>query len=60
MLNKIDLLPHVPFDLDAAVANARQVNPELAFFFTSALTGEAWTSGSTFCASRLRAMGTRQ
>ncbi|MFZ5624721.1 MAG: hydrogenase nickel incorporation protein HypB [Gemmatimonadota bacterium] len=40
VLNKIDLLPYVPFDLDRAVACARQVNPELRFFFTSALTGE--------------------
>jgi hydrogenase nickel incorporation protein HypB len=45
VLNKVDLLPHVPFDLDRAVACAREVNPELEFFFTSALTGEgtaAW------------------
>ncbi len=40
VLNKIDLLPHLPFDLDLAVANARAVNPDLHFFFTSALTGE--------------------
>ena len=40
VLNKTDLLPHVPFDLDRAVACAREVNPELRFFFTSALTGE--------------------
>lgn len=40
VLNKMDLLPHVPFDVDRAVAYAREVNPELRFFFTSALTGE--------------------
>jgi len=40
VLNKIDLLPHVPFDVDRAVAFARQVNPALEFFFTSAHTGE--------------------
>ena len=39
VLNKIDLLPHVPFDLERAIENARQVNPELGFFITSALTG---------------------
>jgi hydrogenase nickel incorporation protein HypB len=27
VLNKIDLLPYVPFDLDAAVENARKVHP---------------------------------
>jgi hydrogenase nickel incorporation protein HypB len=40
VLNKVDLLPYVPFDLDRAVAFAREVNPELRFFFTSALKGE--------------------
>jgi len=40
VLNKIDLLPHVPFDVDRALAFARQVNPALEFFRTSALTGE--------------------
>ncbi len=39
VLNKIDLLPYLPFDQDKAVACAREVNPELEFFFTSALTG---------------------
>ena len=40
VLNKIDLLPHVPFDVELALGYARQVNPELRFFRTSALTGE--------------------
>ncbi len=39
VLNKIDLLPYLPFDQDKAVACARGVNPDLEFFFTSALTG---------------------
>lgn len=39
VLNKMDLLPYVPFDVDRAVAFARQVNPELEFYFTSATTG---------------------
>lgn len=45
VITKIDLLPHLRFDLDLAIANARRVNPELQFFFTSAETGEgleAW------------------
>jgi len=45
VLNKVDLLPHVPFDRDLAVRHAHAVNPALEFFFTSALTGEgldAW------------------
>jgi len=40
ILNKIDLLPHLQFDLDAAIANAREVNPGLEILMTSALTGE--------------------
>jgi hydrogenase nickel incorporation protein HypB len=39
VLNKVDLLPHVPFDPDLAIANALSVNPELQFFRTSALSG---------------------
>ena len=40
ILNKLDLLPHVDFDVTRAVGFARDVNPNLEFFFTSARTGE--------------------
>ena len=39
VINKVDLLPYVPFDVERAIENALQVNPELEFFQTSALTG---------------------
>jgi hydrogenase nickel incorporation protein HypB len=45
VLNKIDLLPHVPFDVERAIENASRINPALTFFQTSALTGrglEGW------------------
>jgi hydrogenase nickel incorporation protein HypB len=45
VMTKIDLLPHVPFDMDNAVANALAVNPELEVVAVSALTGQgldAW------------------
>jgi hydrogenase nickel incorporation protein HypB len=45
LLNKIDLLPHLDFDADRAVANARAVNPEASLLRVSARTGEglgAW------------------
>jgi hydrogenase nickel incorporation protein HypB len=45
ILNKTDLLPHVDFDVDQAVANAREVNPEISVLRVSAKTGEgleAW------------------
>ena len=54
VLNKTDLLPHVPFDLDRAVACAREVNPELRFFFTSALTGEGMEAWYDFLRSCTR------
>jgi hydrogenase nickel incorporation protein HypB len=40
ILSKIDLLPHVRFDPERAVANALTVNPRLAVFRVSAYTGE--------------------
>jgi hydrogenase nickel incorporation protein HypB len=40
VMNKIDLLPYLPFKVDWAVACAHEINPELRFFYTSALTGE--------------------
>lgn len=45
VLSKTDLLPHVPFSVEAAAADARQVQPDLAVFPLCALTGEgvpAW------------------
>jgi hydrogenase nickel incorporation protein HypB len=37
VLSKMDLLPYVPFSVERAVDFARQVNPDLQFFFTSSL-----------------------
>ncbi len=42
VLNKIDLLPYVPFDADAAEANARRVHPGLETLRMSTLTGEGF------------------
>jgi hydrogenase nickel incorporation protein HypB len=52
VLNKIDLLPHVPFDVDRALAYAGEVNPDLQFFLTSALTGEGLDQWYAFLRSR--------
>ena len=35
IINKIDLLPYVPFRLDEALANVRQVHPGMAVVQTS-------------------------
>lgn len=45
LINKIDLLPYVRFDMTRCVANAHQVNPDLRVLRLSAETGEgmeAW------------------
>jgi len=55
VLNKIDLLPHLDFDLDRAIANAREVNSELRFFLTSAKTGEGLEEWFDFLRQQVRA-----
>jgi hydrogenase nickel incorporation protein HypB len=40
LLNKTDLLPHVPFDVGRFLDNVRQVNPGLKVFPVSALRGD--------------------
>jgi hydrogenase nickel incorporation protein HypB len=39
ILNKIDLLPHLDYDKDQAIAYIRQVNPAMPVFEISARTG---------------------
>ncbi len=40
LLNKTDLLPHLDFDVEAAIGNARKVNPAIKVLRVSARTGE--------------------
>ncbi|HRG22543.1 MAG TPA: hydrogenase nickel incorporation protein HypB [Saprospiraceae bacterium] len=40
IINKIDLLPYVPFDIEKAKENARRVNPGMEILEVSSLTGE--------------------
>ncbi len=54
VLNKTDLLPHVPFDIERAIGYAREVNPALRFFLTSALTGEGLGEFCDFLTSEAR------
>ena len=45
LVNKIDLLPHLRFDIERCIGYARQVNPGIEVFRVSAETGEgmpAW------------------
>jgi hydrogenase nickel incorporation protein HypB len=52
ILNKIDLLPYVPFDIERCLAYARQVNPALEVLQLSATRGDGladwyhWLRGS--------------
>jgi hydrogenase nickel incorporation protein HypB len=55
VLNKIDLLPYLQFDVDRAVGFAREVNPELEFFVTSSLTGEGMDAWFSFLRRQARA-----
>jgi len=40
LLNKVDLLPHLRFDVDRCLAFARRVNPAIEILRVSAQTGE--------------------
>jgi len=58
LLSKVELLPHLRFDLERAVANALAVNPRLTVFRLSAYTGEGlegWYSWLKDTLSRERA-----
>jgi hydrogenase nickel incorporation protein HypB len=52
LLNKIDLLPYLDFDVDAFLHDARQVNPKVEVLSLSATRGDgvpawySWLSGS--------------
>jgi hydrogenase nickel incorporation protein HypB len=53
ILSKTDLLPHLEFDLERCIANAREVNPEIAVLQLSARTGEGLASWYEWLAERL-------
>jgi hydrogenase nickel incorporation protein HypB len=44
LINKIDLLPHVEFEVEAAVAFAHRVRPGLEVMRVSATTGEGFAA----------------
>ena len=60
LLNKIDLLPHLEFDLGLCLDYARRTNPDLAIIALSAVTGEGmaeWLSWLEQGAGSARAAG---
>lgn len=59
ILTKVDLLPYVPFDIEAAEANARQVNPNIEILRVSCATGEGMERWRNWIANR-RSVSRRQ
>lgn len=53
VITKVDLLPHLEFDLEKAVGYAREVNPSLRFFFASARTGAGMSEWLEFLRSEV-------
>ncbi len=53
ILNKIDLLPYVPFEVDRFVANAKQVNPRVEVLFASATRGDGLSDWYQWLEQRL-------
>jgi len=47
VINKIDLIPYLPFDIEAYTELVRGINPEIDVFAVSCVSGEgmdAWTT----------------
>jgi hydrogenase nickel incorporation protein HypB len=53
ILTKLDLLPHLDFDLASAIRNASDVNPLLRFFFLSARSGAGMEDWLAFLHARV-------
>jgi hydrogenase nickel incorporation protein HypB len=54
IINKIDLLPYVPFDLGKFKANAQKVNPQLQFIDVSALKEDGLKEWYTWLQQKIR------
>jgi hydrogenase nickel incorporation protein HypB len=52
VLTKTDLLPHVPFDIEAAEANAREVNPGIEILRVSCTSDEGMDAWRAWIAKR--------
>jgi hydrogenase nickel incorporation protein HypB len=55
VLNKVDLLPHLKYDVDEAIAFAHQVSPGLAVFRTSCTTGDGIEAFAEWLLGQVRA-----
>jgi hydrogenase nickel incorporation protein HypB len=59
VFTKVDLLPHLEFDLERCLSYARQVNPRLEVLSTSARTGEGITAWCDWIRAELAEVGAR-
>ena len=55
LISKADLLPYIPFKVDAAIKDAREVNPELEFITVSSTTGEGIDAWCEWLLARIEA-----
>lgn len=58
LITKTDLLPHVPFSVERALEDARQVQPELKSFCLSSLQGAGMDEWCQFLESERRRLAT--
>ena len=56
LLNKIDLLPHLSFDITRCVEYAKSVNPHLEVFLVSAISGEGMQSWYKWLRAQVQAL----
>lgn len=54
LLNKVDLLPHLAFDKEGAIANIRAINPRMPIFEISAVTGEGFDAWIAWLEEQVR------
>jgi len=54
LINKIDLLPYVQFDMEATKEYAQRINPTLQFFELSATTGEGMSEWYSWLKSAIK------
>lgn len=54
IINKIDLLPYLNFDIEKLKENAKKVNPHIQFFEVSATTGQGMESWLEFLKSKVK------
>lgn len=53
IINKIDLLPYLKFDVEKLIENTKKVNPNIQFFEVSATSGEGMEAWYEFLRSKI-------